>query len=115
MVVEGAKVALSEAARIAVPLDWIDSGLTASIERTIFETATAALAGRIGERARRCLAQAGLTADRIDAVFLTGGSTLLPHVRRSILQVVPTARVVEGDKFGAAGLGLTIDALRRFA
>ena len=114
MAVEGAKVALSEALRVVIPLDWIEAGLTASIERKIFETATAALASRIGERARRCLAQAGVTAERIDAVFLTGGSTLLPHVRRSILQVVPTARVVEGDKFGAVGLGLTIDALRRF-
>jgi hypothetical chaperone protein len=47
-------------------------------------------------------------------VFLTGGSTLLPHVRRSILRVVPAARIVDGDKFGAVGLGLTVDALRRF-
>jgi hypothetical chaperone protein len=114
MAVEGAKVALSAAARVAVPLDWIEGGLTASIERKIFEAATATLASRIGERARRCLAQAGVAAECIDAVFLTGGSTLLPHVRRAILQVVPEARVVEGDKFGAVGLGLTVDALRRF-
>jgi hypothetical chaperone protein len=114
MAVEGAKVTLSEMARVAVPLDWIETGLTAAVERKIFETATAALANRIGERAKCCLAQAGLAAERIDAVFLTGGSTLLPHVRRSILRVVPEARIVEGDKFGAVGLGLTVDALRRF-
>lgn len=114
MAVEGAKVALAEGARAAVALDWIEARLTAAIERKIFETATAELARRIGERAKRCLAQAGLAAERIDAVFLTGGSTLLPHVRRSILRVVPDARIVEGDKFGAVGLGLTVDALRRF-
>jgi hypothetical chaperone protein len=114
MEVEGAKVALSETPRVTVPLDWIEQGLAAAIERKTLETATAALARRIGERARRCLAQAGLAAERIDAVFLTGGSTLLPHVRSSILRVVPSARIVEGDKFGAVGLGLTVDALRRY-
>ena len=95
-------------------VDWIKPALSAAVERKAFETATAALARRIGERAKRCLAQAGLAAERIDAVFLTGGSTLLPHVRGSILRAVPAARVVEGDKFGAVGLGLTVDALRRF-
>ena len=114
MAVEQAKVSLSETSRIAIPLDWIEPDLAAGIERKTLETATAALARRIGERAKRCLAQAGLAAERIDAVFLTGGSTLLPHVRRSILRVVPESRVVDGDKFGAVGLGLTIDALRRF-
>jgi hypothetical chaperone protein len=114
MAVEGAKVALSATPRVAIPLDWIEPALSAAVERKAFETATAALARRIGERAKRCLAQAGLTAERIDAVFLTGGSTLLPHVRSSILRAVPAARVVEGDKFGAVGLGLTVDALRRF-
>jgi len=114
MAAEAAKVSLSEARRVAIPLDWIEPALAASIERESFETATAALASRIGERARRCLAQAGLAAERIDAVFLTGGSTLLPHVRRSILQTVPAANVVEGDKFGAVGLGLTVDASRRY-
>ncbi|HEX3499544.1 MAG TPA: Hsp70 family protein [Stellaceae bacterium] len=114
MAVESAKVTLSTAPRVAIPLDWIEPDLSAAVGRQTFETATAALARRIGERAIRCLAQAGLAAERIDAVFLTGGSTLLPHVRDSILRAVPTARVVEGDKFGAVGLGLTVDAQRRY-
>lgn len=114
MAVEGAKVSLSAASRVAVPLGWIEPALAAGVERKAFEVATATLARRIGEPAKRCLAQAGLAAERIDAVFLTGGSTLLPHVRRSILRVVPESRIVEGDKFGAVGLGLTIDAMRRY-
>jgi len=55
-----------------------------------------------------------LTADRIDTVFLTGGSTLLPHVRAGILAALPAARVVEGDKFGSVGLGLTLQAKRLY-
>ena len=55
-----------------------------------------------------------MTADRIDAVFLTGGSTLLPQVRAAILAEAPDARVVEGNIFGSVGLGLTVEALRRY-
>ena len=63
---------------------------------------------------RACIAAAGLTPAAIDAVFLTGGSTLLPHLRARILAEAPDARVVEGDKFGSVGLGLTIEAARRY-
>ena len=69
---------------------------------------------RIGDRVKRCLRQAGLAATDIDAVFLTGGSTLLPHVRRHIVREIPAARIIEGDKFGSVGLSLAIDARRRY-
>jgi hypothetical chaperone protein len=114
MAVEEAKMSLSASTRVAVPLDWIEPGLSADVGRKALEAATANLARRIGECARDCLAEAGLAAERIDAVFLTGGSTLLPHVRSSILCAVPAPRIVEGDKFGAVGLGLTVEAMRRY-
>ena len=75
---------------------------------------TKELAARIGARIKICLDQARLAADDINAVFLTGGSVQLPHVRRAIVQGVPAAQVIEGDTFGAVGKGLTIEAARRF-
>ncbi|RXF73484.1 Hsp70 family protein [Hansschlegelia zhihuaiae] len=112
--VESAKIRVSDGEETEIALDWADAGLKASIRREAFERHTAALAGRIAERIRRCLAAAGLEADRIDAVFLTGGSTRIPHVRAAILGEVPDAKVVEGDIFGAVGTGLTIEAARRY-
>jgi hypothetical chaperone protein len=47
-------------------------------------------------------------------VFLTGGSVKLAHVHKAIIKAVPSARVVEGDIFGAVGKGLTLEALRRY-
>jgi hypothetical chaperone protein len=47
-------------------------------------------------------------------VFLTGGSVKLAHVHKAITKAVPSARVVEGDIFGAVGKGLTLEALRRY-
>jgi hypothetical chaperone protein len=35
-------------------------------------------------------------------------------VRKAITKAVPTARIVEGDIFGAVGKGLTLEALRRY-
>ena len=75
---------------------------------------TETLATRIAERVGTCLAEAGVGADAIDAVFLTGGSTRLSHVREAIVATVPDARVAEGDTFGSVGLGLTIEAGRRY-
>ena len=55
-----------------------------------------------------------MSAGDIDAVFLTGGSVRLAHVRKAITKALPSARIVEGDTFGAVGKGLTLEALRRY-
>jgi len=112
--VESAKIRLSEADATTLPLGWAERGLEASIRRDAFERHTYALAEKIRERIARCLITAGVAAERIDAVFLTGGSTRIPHVRQAILGAVPGALAVEGDTFGAVGAGLTIEAARRY-
>jgi hypothetical chaperone protein len=114
MNVERAKIKLSESNAIKLPLDWIETGLAAVVARRDLETATAELAQGIARVTRKCLADAGLGASAIDAVFLTGGSTLLANVRQSILAELPEARVVDGDKFGSVGLGLTLEAAIRY-
>jgi hypothetical chaperone protein len=114
MGVERAKIALSGGKAIKLPLDWIEPGLAAVIAQRGFDAATADLAHGIGGMVRTCLADAGLAADAIAAVFLTGGSTLLANVRQAILGEVRGARVVDGDKFGSVGLGLTLEAALRY-
>lgn len=114
MVVEHAKIALSAATTATIPLGLIERGLETTVGRDVFEEATEVLAEGITSRIRDCLAAAGCSAGDVDAVFLTGGSTGLPHVRRAILAELPAARAVDGDRFGAVGLGLAIDAARRF-
>jgi len=114
MAVERTKIALSDHEATELALDWGDGDLSLAVDRPALNRATGSLAARIGTRIRDCLADAGVTADRIDAVFLTGGSTLLPQVRAAILAEAPGARVVEGNIFGSVGLGLTVEALRRY-
>lgn len=114
MEVEDAKIALSEKRRSDIPMEWVAPGLSAAIGRPDLVGHTKQLATRIAARIRNCLGQAGLAAGDIDAVFLTGGSVKLTHVRNTITKAVPNARIVEGDIFGAVGKGLTLEALRRY-
>jgi hypothetical chaperone protein len=114
MDVEHAKISLSNETQAAVSLDWIEPGLEAGIERQELAGHTGWLARQIADRIGICLCESGLSADQIDALFLTGGSTQIPHVRTAVQAAAPKAKVVEGDTFGSVGTGLTIEALRRY-
>jgi hypothetical chaperone protein len=114
MEVEDAKIALSDKRRANIPLEWVAAGLNASVGRPDLVSHTRQLAERIAARIKICLAQARLSADDLDAVFLTGGSVRLAHVRKAITKATSSARIVEGDTFGAVGKGLTLEALRRY-
>ncbi len=111
--VEGAKIAASERGDTELDLGLIERGLAARLDRGTLAGQTGDLARAVAARIGRCLAQAELAAERIDALFLTGGSTGLPHLRAALTAALPSARVVEGDIFGSVGLGLTIEAARR--
>jgi hypothetical chaperone protein len=113
--VEGAKIGASDTGTATLDLGFVERGLGASVDRRSLGAQTESLAARIAERVGRCLAQAGIGAERIDALFLTGGSTGLPHVRAALTGCVPGARVVAGDTFGSVGVGLAIEAARRSA
>ena len=113
--VEGAKIAASEAGTTELDLGFVERGLAAPVDRSALSAQTGDLARAVAARIGRCLAQAGLAPERIDALFLTGGSTGLPHLRAALTSTLPAARVVEGDTFGSVGLGLTIEAARRGA
>ncbi len=89
MEAEGAKIALAETARAEVDLNWLEAGLSVGITPEELVAHTQALAERIAARVGICLDQAGLKAGDIDALFLTGGSTRLAHVRAAIRAAVP--------------------------
>lgn len=112
MSVEGAKITASDTGTGEVDLGWIEPALNVTIDPHGLATQTDPLARRIAERIEVCLVLAGLKADSVDALFLTGGSTRLPHVRAALTACVPQARIVEGDIFGSVGIGLTIEAGR---
>ncbi len=112
--VEEAKIGLAEAPQAKIPLDWMAPGEAVALSREDLSRGTADLAERIAARIGVCLRLAGVGPEAIDALFLTGGSTRLAHVRAAIVEALPEARPIDGDTFGSVGLGLAIEAGRRF-
>lgn len=110
--VEQAKIALTDAdeATIAVPYDIASPRLT----RRAFDQTIAQAVQRVAATVSATIEDAGLGAGDITAVFLTGGSTAIPAARQAILQLLPQARVVDGDRFGSVGMGLALEARRKF-
>ena len=112
--VEQAKIALSAADSTALDLDRLDPGLQQSVSRSDFDLATTLLVDKVEATVAALLKDAGLSPERIDTVFFTGGSSGIPRLRRRIHAILPQARAVEGDLFGSIGSGLAVEAARRY-
>ncbi|WP_374382367.1 Hsp70 family protein [Dongia sp.] len=112
--VEAAKIALSEQPEVAlrVPLEPPREKILhrGDLDHAVYDDGM-----RIVHAIDMCLSAAGIAATKIQSVFLTGGSTAVPEIRRQILAHLPNARPVTGDLFGSVGLGLAMDAARKFS
>lgn len=113
--VEQAKIRLSSQDSTPCQLEVLSSPLAAQISRTEFEQAIGDVNARLGECVRTALQDAQLPAAAVSRVFYTGGTSAVPLVQQGFRDLCPQASHVVGDAFGSVGLGLTIDAGRRFA
>ena len=114
MQVEAAKIALSDAPQSTMDLGRIAPGETLTLHRPDFDAAISGLVHTIEGTVSALLRDAGITADEVDSVFFTGGTSGVPLLRERISALLPQARSVEGDRFGSIGAGLAIDAVRKF-
>jgi hypothetical chaperone protein len=114
MQVEAVKIALSEAEFARLALSQFTGGPNPMVQRAAFEEAVAAPLERIDASLAAILAQAGLRADQIGTVFMTGGSSGLPALRAKVAQALPGVRIATGDMLGSVGTGLALDARRKF-
>ncbi|MGL4324680.1 MAG: Hsp70 family protein [Beijerinckiaceae bacterium] len=114
MQVEEAKIALSDAPSHRADLSWIEPALAVLTTQDAFEQATARPYERLQFAALDCVKAAGVKPDTIAAIFFTGGTSQIPTVRRAISTPFPDALICDGDQFGAVGLGLAIEARRRY-
>ncbi|RIV82317.1 Hsp70 family protein [Aurantiacibacter xanthus] len=82
--------------------------IAAEVSRKNFEDWIAPDLQRIDQTVDAALNQAGLSAQDIDHVFLTGGSSLIPAVRRLFEQRFGDERIAQGNELTsiAHGLGL---------
>ncbi|WP_271409420.1 Hsp70 family protein [Pseudomonas sp. Q1-7] len=114
MQVEESKIELTEAQSRHIDLARIEPGLAVELTRPLFEGAIDDLLVRIRASVAALLAQAGVSADQVDTLFFTGGSSGIPALRQSVAAMLPNARPVEGNLFGSIGSGLAIEAKKRY-
>ncbi|MEI9406272.1 Hsp70 family protein [Mesorhizobium argentiipisi] len=113
--VERAKIALTDQSSAEVKVSLPGARFAAEITRAGLEETIGGDIERVAATVQQTIADAGIAPSAITAVFLTGGSTAIPLAKRQILSLVPQAAVIEGDMFGSVGLGLALDAQRKYA
>jgi hypothetical chaperone protein len=104
--VSGVKAALSRAETASLRFRHADFAIEETIARADFEHWIAPDIARIAATVDLALAEAGAPA--VDRVFLTGGTSLVPAVRRLFIERFGTARVTGGGEFVSVAEGLAL-------
>ena len=111
---ENAKIQLSAQTTTDINLPFITADATGpkhlqkSLTRAQFEQMTDDLYERTKEPCRKALADAGLTADKIDEVLLVGGSSRMPKVQEVVKAIFGKegSRAVNPDEAVAVGAAI---------
>jgi len=68
---------------------------------------------QISECVNRLLSTCSITANSVDAIFMTGGSSFVPVVRRLFEQKFSNVPIRAGEEFTSVAQGLALYALER--
>ncbi len=111
---EAAKIAVAMEGVSHIDLNVVEEALSVSFTEARQSAALAARMESIAAAARDTLKQAGLRADQVGALYLTGGSTGLASLADAIAACVPAAERVAGNRFTSVVSGLGVYAQTRF-
>ncbi|MBI5718370.1 MAG: Hsp70 family protein [Burkholderiales bacterium] len=103
---EAAKIALAEAGHTRIDLGQWEPGLAAAFDETAAAGALDADFAQIVGAAHETVRQAGATAEAVDAIYFTGGSTGLAPLVERIAAGFSRAERVRGDRFSSVAQGL---------
>lgn len=87
--------------------------IEATVERAHFEDWIAEELGQIEACIDSLIAMSGAGAADVDMVFLTGGSSFVPAVRRIFETRFGAARIRTGNEFTSVARGLAVKAAER--
>jgi len=107
-----AKIKLSLADKARLDMKMFYSPFTVDLTLNEFENSIASHTQKIEEALNETLKQANVTVEQIDKVFLTGGSTLVPSVKKIYLNYFSKEKIFHTDVFASVGYGLTLYADR---
>lgn len=111
--VSATKIALSSQAEAQLSFDQMGVRIERTVSRAAFEGWIAQDVAAIEEALDDALAQAGVEAGRVEAVFMTGGTSYVPAVRALFDRRFGAGRIHIGDAFRSVASGLALLALDR--
>ena len=103
-----AKIELSSEETSFLGFHRADVDIDAVVPRRRFEVRSSPLLGEIDALLTRVLATAGVAADRIGEVVLTGGSSALPAARALLARRFPDAQSRDFAAFSSVAMGLAL-------
>jgi hypothetical chaperone protein len=107
------KAKLSAAAEAQLVFSRCGVEIEAKVTRAELDSWIAEDVARIGAAMDATITEAGLRANDIDAVFLTGGTSYVPAVRALFSDRFDAARIHIGDAFQSVASGLALMAADR--
>jgi len=112
--VRALKIALSRAPNATFMFSSGPVTIERDVSRTEFEGWIRAELEAMGASVDRLIAATGVRGDQIDRVFLTGGSALVPAVRRLFEERFGVEKIAGGGEFTSVATGLALRAARDF-
>ncbi len=109
--VQRTKIALSVDETAEFRLEESGLDLRRTVSRATFETWISTELRAIEESIDELLVRTGVGAEQVDRVFLTGGTSFVPAVRRVFEARFTPGRVIVGDAFTSVARGLALHAL----
>jgi hypothetical chaperone protein len=103
---EAAKIEVAEAGQARIDLDAWETGLAARFDEVAAASSLQSDFEQIVAAAHEALRQAGVTAEAVDALYFTGGSTGLAPLVERIAAGFSRAERVRGDRFSSVAQGL---------
>ena len=105
--VEAAKIACSVSGNTtAVDLNFLEHHLAPTLDTFVMQEALQQAIAQVVECALACVKASGL--DRVDVVYLTGGSSALRPLVQALQTAMPQAHLVKGNPFGGVAAGLAV-------
>ncbi len=111
---EAAKIAVAQGGSTDIDLTLIEKGLHSPLSAPQVDKALSPDLNRIVACARDTVAQAGVGASDISALYFTGGSTGLKLLTDQLEAAFPEARAVRGDRLASVATGLGLHASRLY-